>query len=185
MTARILPTLRPPRAPGTPSTHRPPGRGCGSRGGSAGPGQPARGWRGGAEPGSGGRRSGGGGGSSRRRRRRKKKGEKKRHEWGLAPPPGAHGIRRAAAGSRPEPRGGKRRGQRRRGAGGTGGQRGAEPYVGLQGSPAKWFWRKKGKRGSGKGLSAPAGPRWSRERSDGSALLLGARGWATCRCRKG
>lgn len=114
-----------PDPPGAPSTHRPPGRGCGGRGGAAGPGQPARGWRGGAEPGSGGRRSSGGGSSSRRRRRRrKKKGEKKQHEWGLAPPPGAHGIRRAAAGSRPEPRGESAGGSAGAGPGGTGGQRG-------------------------------------------------------------
>lgn len=112
-----------PDPPGAPSTHRPPGRGCGGRGGAAGPGQPARGWRGGAEPGSGGRRSSGGGSSSRRRRR-KKKGEKKQHEWGLAPPPGAHGIRRAAAGSRPEPRGESAGGSAGAGPGGTGGQRG-------------------------------------------------------------
>lgn len=113
-----------PDPPGAPSTHRPPGRGCGGRGGAAGPGQPARGWRGGAEPGSGGRRSSGGGSSSRRRRRRKKKGEKKQHEWGLAPPPGAHGIRRAAAGSRPEPRGESAGGSAGAGPGGPAGSAG-------------------------------------------------------------
>lgn len=116
-----------PDPPGAPSTHRPPGRGCGGRGGAAGPGQPARGWRGGAEPGSGGRRSSGGGSSSRRRRRRKKKGEKKQHEWGLAPPPGAHGIRRAAAGSRPEPRGESAGGSAGAGPGGPAGSTGTAP----------------------------------------------------------
>lgn len=116
-----------PDPPGAPSTHRPPGRGCGGRGGAAGPGQPARGWRGGAEPGSGGRRSSGGGSSSRRRRRRKKKGEKKQHEWGLAPPPGAHGIRRAAAGSRPEPRGESAGGSAGAGPGGPAGSAGTAP----------------------------------------------------------
>lgn len=115
-----------PDPPGAPSTHRPPGRGCGGRGGAAGPGQPARGWRGGAEPGSGGRRSSGGGSSSRRRRR-KKKGEKKQHEWGLAPPPGAHGIRRAAAGSRPEPRGESAGGSAGAGPGGPAGSTGTAP----------------------------------------------------------
>lgn len=183
MTARILAAPRPPRAPRDPQ-HSPP----------AGPGlrRPGRIGRAGAAGSGLARRSGAGQRRQEEQRRQRqqeeeeeKKGEKKRHEWGLAPPPGAHGIRRAAAGSRPEPRGESAGGSAGEGPGGPAGSAGTAPCLGLQDSPAKWFWRKKGKRDSGKGLSAPAGPRWSWERSDGSALLPGARGWATCRCRKG